>query len=577
MRRANISDDQHITDVKKLMKYRQNPDYKDEVDNLIKKYMLVRCHKDGKTVFVNPQRETVYFSVNSDGMSIEQYFNHVATYAYVDVDFYEIDEISVDQLRLFGVRESITKNVSRTTGEYYTGNPGRQPDWTTYGEFRWKLTLESLPEVLEYISSHPKSPDSMAKSSFIFRFLLNNVNKLTGTVYVGGSTPNLNNAVSEIVTRVRKDGPKHMYYGSSWSGKWLYTESLDLVSQSEITKRDLNPQLYGDVVPDCELYEILGFKKSDADHLEAAAKDYDRLSEEQKNQYFEIELQRRFGISVTDLEENFGSSAGNNGSKKPVVPEDTYEFPSSRVKNWDSLRKHAAEVLCFASPTKYEYRVRKIRVSKPVSEVRAYLTNMYKVDRAYKYACQMCHEAFPNVEMCQIANSPEVELDPMNLCLCPNCASEYKKMRADEYDLEYFLEDIENLSDAEIGSMDPVEVAFGNETIWFTQTHIAEIRELRALQEAVDKYKDSAGSGQKKPVDKPVQEDDDPEAEVVVSGTDIYKDYIGKRVYHKGKRAHAVVKTCDGKYLGLKFENNPGKVSNFDLEMCLSKGWIEIV
>lgn len=104
--------------------------------------MSVRCHKDGKTVFVNPQRETVYFSVNSDGMSIEQYFNHVATYAYVDVDFYEIDEISVDQLRLFGVRESITKNVSRTTGEYYTGNPGRQPDWTTYGEFRWKLTLE---------------------------------------------------------------------------------------------------------------------------------------------------------------------------------------------------------------------------------------------------------------------------------------------------------------------------------------------------------------------------------------------------------------------------------------------------
>ena len=61
-------------------------------------------------------------------------------------------------------------------------------------------------------------------------------------------------------------------------------------------------------------------------------------------------------------------------------------------------------------------------------------------------------------------------LRQMNLCLCPNCASEYKKMRADEYDLECFLEDIENLSDAEIGSMDPVEVAFGNETIWFTQS-----------------------------------------------------------------------------------------------------------
>ena len=48
-------------------------------------------------------------------------------------------------------------------------------------------------------------------------------------------------------------------------------------------------------------------------------------------------------------------------------------------------------------------------------------------------------------------------------------------------------------------------------------------------------------------------------------------------MYHRGKRAYAIVKTCDGKYLGLEFENSPGKVSNFDLEMCLSKGWIEIV
>lgn len=571
---ADISDDQHITDVKKLMKYRQNPDYKDEVDNLIKKYLPVKCTKGGKSVYVNPRKETVFFSVNSEGMSIEQYFNHIVIYPYVDVEFYEIDDISIDQLKILGVTENITKNESRTSGEYYTGNPGRQPEWTTSGDFRWQLTLESLSEVLEYISNHPKAPDSMAKSSFIFRFLLNNVHKLTGTVYVGGSTPNKNNECAEIVYRVRKDGPKHLYYGSSWSGKWLYTESLDLVSQSEITKRDLNPQLYGVVVPECSIYDVLGFKKSEVDHLEAAAKDYDRLSEDQKNQYFEIELQRRFGISVTDLEENYGGSTNSGGGNKPVVPEDTYEFPSSKVKNWDSLRKHAAEVLCFASPTKYEFRVRKIRVSRPVSEVRAYLTNMYKVDRAYKYACQMCHEVFANVEMCQIANSPDVELDPLNLCLCPNCASEYKKMRTDEYDLSCFLDDIENMSDAEIGSMDPVEVEFGNETMWFTQTHIAEIRELMALQQAADDYKDSAQSkGLVKKLEEP---DDDPEAEIAVAGTDVYKDYMDKRVYHKGKKAHATVKTCDGKYLGLEFDYNPGKVSNYDLEMCISKGLIEI-
>ena len=65
----------------------------------------------------------------------------------------------------------------------------------------------------------------------------------------------------------------HLYYGSNWSGKWLYTESLDLVSQTEITKRDLNPQLYGEIVPDCKLYEILGFKKNEVDNLEEAVKD----------------------------------------------------------------------------------------------------------------------------------------------------------------------------------------------------------------------------------------------------------------------------------------------------------------
>ena len=406
---------------------------------------------------------------------------------------------------------------------------------------------------------------------------MNNINKLTGTVYIGGSTPNLNNAVSEIVTRVRKDGSKHLYYGSNWSGKWLYTESLDLVSQTEITKRDLNPQLYGEIVPDCKLYEILGFKKNEVDHLEEAVKDYDKLSEEQKKQYFEIELQRRFGISVIDLEENFGNSAGNSGVKRSVIPEDIYEFPSSKVKNWDSLRKHAAEILCFASPTKYEYRVRKIRVSKPVSEVRAYLTNMYKVDRAYKYACQMCHEAFSNVEMCQIANSQEVELDPMNLCLCLNCAYEYKKMRADEFNLRYFLENIGNLSEVEIESMNPVEVKFGNETIWFTQTHIAEIRELMALKQAADEYKDKGALNTKHSAKK-MEEEDNPEAEVVVSGIDVYKGYIGKKIKHKAGGTGVVTK-CDGKYISIQFSKGPkvGQTINYSLEMCLQNGLIELI
>ena len=44
------------------------------------------------------------------------------------------------------------------------------------------------------------------------------------------------------------------------------------------------------------------------------------------------------------------------------------------------MRKHDAEVLCFANPVQYEYRIRKIRVSKPENEVKAYLKSVYKVE-----------------------------------------------------------------------------------------------------------------------------------------------------------------------------------------------------
>lgn len=277
----SFTDEQHIIDVKNLLKYGACVDYHDEVDNLIKNYLLLKCIKDGKVVYVNPNKEVVFFSVNSEGMSIEQYFNHIATYAYVDVDFYEMHDISTEFLKILGVQDSIACNLSKTNGEYFTGNFGCCPEWHTNGDFRWKLTLEKVSEVLEYISTHPNAPDSMEKSSFIFKFLQNNETKLQGTVYIEGSTPNLNNSYADIATTVRRDRC-YDFNWHNWNGKWLYTESMDLVAQSEITKGDLNTQLYGELKPESAIYEILGFKKNEADHLEEAAKDYDQLFEEQK-------------------------------------------------------------------------------------------------------------------------------------------------------------------------------------------------------------------------------------------------------------------------------------------------------
>ena len=318
----------------------------------------------------------------------------------------------------------------------------------------------------------------------------------------------------------------------------------------------------------------------------------DELSDEQKDKYFEIELMRRYGISTEDLDNSFGPSGdggtglfsgGGASSGSGYEPQQTYEFPSAQIKNWDSLRKHAAEILCYASPVKYEYVVRRIRVSKPVSEVQAYMKGMYRVSGTFEYACQMCHSVVPNVEMAQIANDPDLELDPMHLCLCPNCHTEYKKIRSDERKVEEFLYDITSLTDGEINSSDPVVIDLDGEEIWFTQTHIAEIRELLALKEAADKAEKNPESLPKTPslvkTSAEPEEEETDEGERIVSGTDVYKEYIGKRIYHKGKRLYGIVRTCDEKYLGIEFESGPdaGKVKNFSLKVCLSNGLIKIV
>ena len=107
---------------------------------------------------------------------------------------------------------------------------------------------------------------------------------------------------------------------------------------------------------------------------------------------------------------------------------------------------------------------------------------------------------------------------------------------------------------------------------------IAEIRELRALQQAADEYKDN-GTPSTKPSEKKVEEEeDDPEAEVVVSGTDVYKGYIGKKVKHKAGGTGVVTK-CDGKYISIQFSTGSkvGQTIKYSLEMCLKNGLIELI
>ena len=494
----DISDEMHITDVKRLLKYRANDDYQNDIDSLIKYNLKLKCYREAGSLYVNPHKEQVYFSKTDDGLSIEYYYKNISDPAYVDSDFYQSHNIERTALSLLGVSQNIAIGQDTFTGEYPTANQGKNPSWKTHGTFRWKLTLNKLDYVLAYISNHPDANDSRAKSSLIFRFLQQNEERLLGDVIIGGELePNKIGVFSEIVTTLKKGKITNIWDGKnlvSWNGKWLFTKDSKLVSPKEISRRDLDTRLYGNINWDSKLYNYLEFKK---DPIEDVKEDYDRLPTEKKDQYFEIEFQRRYGVSVSEIDMNrilegkvpAGYTRYPSTPSTPSTDESSfYEFPSSSVKNWDALRKHVAEVLCYASPTKYEYVVRRIRTSKPTHDVQAYLKNMYKIDFRYnEYACQMCHAVYANMEMCQIQNKTELELDAMNLCLCPNCASEYKRMRSDSDDVENFLNTISELEDDEISAEEPVEIDFNGEQIWFTQTHVAEIKELLALQDKVNK------------------------------------------------------------------------------------------
>lgn len=561
-----IDDEQKMTDLKKLLFYRAKDNYFSEVDALIKQYIELKCFSNGKGVYVNPSKEKVLFSNNELGMSLEQYFKNVKDYPFVDVDSYEMEDITREDLEAIGVTADISIGMDKKEGEYYVERRGRNPRWATYGDFRWTLSLEELDGVLEYISAHPSEPDSFAKSSFIFHFLKAHESMLQGTLYIKGNDNNKPGTYANIVSKLRRDGPKHEYYGVNWDGKWLYNESLELVSQKEISKRELNRSLYGEIDPESSLYEYLGFVKSKEDELEEIGKQYDQLDENTKEQYFEIELKRRYGLSVSELNDQF-SSKSEVAIGEDFATQDHFEFPSSKVKNWDLLRRHVAEVLVFASPVKYEYKVRKLRVSRTEREIEAYLRSNYKVFGSNKYACQMCHQPTSRFEKTQLTLNMEKELNPLYLCLCPACASAYREMRSNENTMETFLTRIKILNSDDIGNSDPVKVDCAEETVWFTQTHIAEISELIHLREEADKADSQA-----------ITNNAVKEEENSSSGLDVYKELTGKHVRHKSA-GEGVVTECDGKYLKIMFDSGQRakQIVKYKLENLLSSELIEIL
>ena len=152
-----------------------------------------------------------------------------------------------------GVRNTITTGETIQSGTYDTGARGKQPEWWTTGDFRWKLSVDAIKDVLKYISAHTTAKDSILKSQAIMKILTVNESRLCGYLHIGGSSvPNKENEPCELI---------HILCGErmwGWDGKWIYTDAFELVSPKSISKHDLSTAIYGRIRPDSVIFSLIG-------------------------------------------------------------------------------------------------------------------------------------------------------------------------------------------------------------------------------------------------------------------------------------------------------------------------------
>ena len=374
------------------------------------------------------------------------------------------------------------------------------------------------------------------------KILILNESRLCGRVNISSSKiSNLENAPCRMI--------------QSLLDKWLYTESGELVSPKSISKYDLSRALYGKIRPDSPIFTLLHFKKTAADDIDDLKK---TIPKEKLDAYFENELKQRFGISSDDLKARYGGAART----LETAEETELPFPSHNVKSWEALKKHAAEMLVYANPVKYDLKVRSIRVSNRPLEVGAYLRDMYRHEgiHRFKYACQLCHETCSNIEATEIFLQPEAELDPVNLCLCPNCAAAYRKIRANSGIMYNVRKAFLTKKDNEIQSGDYVAIKIDPDTeLWFTQTHFAEIRELLRLAEEVKNAK----------LNPPVPDKTDDKNEK--SGLSVYDSYIGKVLRRQDGFVGKVIKIIlvqQSPYLVVRLMKGPKAGTETQIELA---------
>lgn len=492
------TDEEYIEDVKTAIKYLSISKYADDMQQTLYNLHFVRCNSAEGTVYVNGMKSKVYFEKSDEDVSAEDYFAPDEDIWFVDMAFYSENNVDRKSISLLGVTASLIINTYHH-GWYPCGETSAL--WYDVEDFRSHLDFVDIDKVLGFIEANPQSDLAKIKSKIILQLLHFSEKHLSGVIIKGKTRRNREEAYAKII-EVLTSGRRRLYYSYARQPKWLFDKNGKIVNPSEISKYDLDTQIYGKVKRDSSIYDILGFAHTQKDETEEVLANILDRDRQAQDSILDRLLFERFGVQLAEIErlafaEKYKSSVEGISNEYDAdqaffnpEAESIHDFPSRPVKNLAKLRESVENQYLSAPKVKYEIRPRSIRVSYDEERKRAYLDTMYASDDDHSlYVCQMCIKAFPHFEAVQIKRKPKLELSQMHILLCPYCAEQYRGLRNDSLIIEEF---INNLCEADENQGEPICVSVGPKMINFTATHIAEIKEIQRLT-ALPKGNDKPG------------------------------------------------------------------------------------
>lgn len=446
----------YADDILQICRLMMTSSYVSEMQELISDRCVIMAKTDtGEIKMMKPSDVCKQTSVEGADLSI--YYKGIGReVAYLDEDFYKEKGISIDSISKLGI---ITTPI--------IDGPRNGNGIKAIGSFRPFLEFQFLRRNIEFIQRNPGSDLSKKKSACILQIALANANKMEGQVIRGNEEyikPEI--MICKILDDLRKDD-------------WLYSDG-NLCYIEDVSKNQLDKNIYKNIefLRFGEQCRILGFM---IDETEKTFDGVDNLDRDSKKQLLR-QLAKELGVDLSvKLQEG----------EEVVFNPDDYdidEFPIRYIVNRERLERYVENQFYSADPIRYREVVVRQKVNNEINRHirRSYVKSMY-TNQFGKIICQSCKKAVSERSLYAVTLANfGIEMEQLNLCLCPNCYQRYeviKKTRSDEFK-ESLKRAIEHVS---IDKKEPCyRVDASKEMpLFFTQTHLAELQNIFVM---LDKY-----------------------------------------------------------------------------------------